>query len=71
MKSHAEQPPYLRSYPAEKARQGHIFPGAPWRILILVAGLAGLALLALFLHLAEPGQSPVSPLERGTPTIEL
>jgi len=71
MNSYIEQPEYLRSYSARKDRQGHLMLRTPLRVAIFTAALAGLALLAIVLHLAAPEETPISPLDRDVPTIEL
>ena len=70
MNSYIEQPEYLRSYEAEKARQGHIVLRMPLRVMLFMAGLAGFVLLAVFMN-AGQDNAPVSPLDRNVPTVEL
>lgn len=70
MNSYVEQPEYLRSYEAEKARQGHIVLRTPLRLAIFMAGLLGFVLLAVFMN-AGQDNAPISPLDRNVPTIEL
>lgn len=48
----ARRPKEPPAYPAEKARQGEIVLRRPWQRILFIAGLVGLAVLAMLLRWA-------------------